>query len=80
MKTLTARMIEDMQLRGLAVRTQEAYLLAMVNWRDIITNRQTRSMKTNCVNISCSSKMKSMLRAPVARSHCAGSSSSLNGR
>ena len=29
MNTLRARMIEDMQLRGLAVRTQEAYLLAV---------------------------------------------------
>ena len=52
MTVLRQKMLEEMQLRGLAVRTQEAYLLAVRQLAKYYRKspRQTRSRKKNCVD------------------------------
>jgi hypothetical protein len=61
MTPLRQRMIEDLQLRGLSAKTQDAYLRAAVraNWPSTIVSRPTSSPKKNCACTFSTSRMTS---------------------
>jgi hypothetical protein len=77
MTALRQKMIEDMQLRGFALRTQEAYLLAVRQLAHyynksphLVTEEELRQYFLYLKNEACCT--------PPAPSPCAGSSSSSN--
>ena len=53
MTPLRQKMMEDMQLRGLADKTQDAYLRAVRQLAEYYGSRQTRSMSRSCGSTCC---------------------------
>jgi hypothetical protein len=64
MSPLRQRMLEDMQLRGLSARTQEAYTRAVWQLAQIITAVPLNSAMKNCANTFSFSPPRRSLPVP----------------
>ena len=78
MTPLCQRMIEDLQLRGLSVRTQESMSGLYASWPTMTTHPLTGSRRKHYVTPSSLSRTTSTLRALPVPSRCAVSRSSTN--